>query len=179
MVRPGPYICAEWSNGGLPSWLTARDVAIRSSDPAFTSAVGRWFDELIPRVAALQAAEGGPVVAVQVENEFGSYGDDHAYLRWIRQALIARGIRELLFTADGPTELMLDAGTLPDTLAASPSAPDRTRPGGCSRPGDRTSRSSSPSSGTAGSTTGASGTMSAGRRVSRPSSRGSSPTAAA
>jgi beta-galactosidase len=118
VVRPGPYICAEWSNGGLPSWLTARDVAIRSSDPAFTSAVGRWFDELIPRIAALQAAEGGPVVAVQVENEFGSYGDDHAYLRWIRQALIARGIRELLFTADGPTELMLDGGTLPDTLAA-------------------------------------------------------------
>ncbi|MGN9842674.1 glycoside hydrolase family 35 protein [Nonomuraea sp. H19] len=118
VVRPGPYICAEWSNGGLPSWLTGRDVTIRSSDPAFTSAVGRWFDELVPRIAALQAAEGGPVVAVQVENEFGSFGDDHAYLRWNRAALTARGIRELLFTADGPTELMLDGGTLPGTLTA-------------------------------------------------------------
>ncbi|MEV0381546.1 glycoside hydrolase family 35 protein [Nonomuraea sp. NPDC050643] len=118
VVRPGPYICAEWSNGGLPSWLTGRDVAIRSSDPAFTGAVGRWFDELVPRIAALQAAEGGPVVAVQVENEFGSYGDDQAYLRWNRDALVSRGIRELLFTADGPTELMLDGGTLPGTLAA-------------------------------------------------------------
>ncbi|MFI7703877.1 glycoside hydrolase family 35 protein [Nonomuraea sp. NPDC049480] len=118
VVRPGPYICAEWSNGGLPSWLTGRDVTIRSSDPAFTSAVGRWFDELVPRIAALQAAEGGPVVAVQVENEFGSFGDDHDYLRWNREALTARGIRELLFTADGPTELMLDGGTLPGTLTA-------------------------------------------------------------
>ncbi|WP_433510486.1 beta-galactosidase [Nonomuraea sp. CA-143628] len=118
VVRPGPYICAEWSNGGLPSWLTGRDAAIRSSDPAFTTAVGRWFDELVPRVAALQAAEGGPVVAVQVENEFGSFGDDHAYLRWSRDALTARGIRELLFTADGPTELMLDGGALQGTLTA-------------------------------------------------------------
>lgn len=119
IVRPGPYICAEWSNGGLPSWLTGRDVAIRSSDPAFTSAVGHWFDELIPRLAALQASHGGPIVAVQVENELGSFGDDHAYLHWNREALIGRGIRELLFTADGPTELMLDGGTLPGTLAAA------------------------------------------------------------
>jgi beta-galactosidase len=129
IVRPGPYICAEWSNGGLPSWLTGRDVAVRSSDPAFTSAVGRWFDELVPRIAALQASEGGPVVAVQVENEFGSYGDDQAYLRWNRQALTTRGIRELLFTADGPTELMLDGGTLPGTLTAVTlgSKPDAAR----------------------------------------------------
>ena len=110
-------------------WLTGRDVAIRSSDPAFTSAVGRWFDDLVPRIAALQASEGGPVVAVQIENEFGSYGDDHAYLRWNRDALTERGIRELLFTADGPTELMLDGGTLPGTLAAVTlgSKPDAAR----------------------------------------------------
>lgn len=129
VVRPGPYICAEWSNGGLPSWLTGRDLALRSSDPAFTSAVGHWFDELIPRIAALQATEGGPVVAVQVENEFGSFGDDHAYLRWNRAALTARGIREMLFTADGPTELMLDGGTLPGTLTAVTlgSKPDAAR----------------------------------------------------
>ncbi|UUU26838.1 glycoside hydrolase family 35 protein [Streptomyces sp. DSM 40750] len=129
IVRPGPYICAEWSNGGLPSWLTARDAAIRSSDPAFTSAVGHWFDDLVPRIAALQASEGGPVVAVQIENEFGSYGDDHAYLSWNRRALSERGIHELLFTADGPTDLMLDGGTLPGTLTAVTlgSKPDAAR----------------------------------------------------
>ncbi|MBB6549384.1 beta-galactosidase [Nonomuraea rubra] len=129
IVRPGPYICAEWSNGGLPSWLTGRDVAVRSSDPAFTGPAGRWFDELVPRLAALQAACGGPIVAVQVENEFGSFGDDHAYLRWNRDALAARGIIELLFTADGPTELMLDGGTLPGTLTAVTlgSKPDAAR----------------------------------------------------
>ncbi|MFF5725050.1 beta-galactosidase [[Kitasatospora] papulosa] len=119
VVRPGPYICAEWSNGGLPSWLTSKDLAIRSSDPAFTTAVARWFDHLIPRLSTLQASRGGPVVAVQVENEFGSYGDDHAYVRWCRDALVERGIAELLFTADGPTELMLDGGTLPGTLTAA------------------------------------------------------------
>ena len=84
VLRPGPYICAEWSNGGLPAWLTARDVVLRSSDPAFTGPVERWFDELIPRIARQQTQAGGPVVAVQVENEYGSYGDDEAYLRWIR-----------------------------------------------------------------------------------------------
>ncbi|MFG2426355.1 glycoside hydrolase family 35 protein [Streptomyces sp. NPDC048590] len=119
IVRPGPYICAEWSNGGLPGWITGRDLALRSSDPAFTSALGTWFDELIPRIASLQASRGGPVVAVQVENEFGSYGDDHAYMRWSRDALTGRGIQELLFTADGPTELMLDGGSLPGTLMAA------------------------------------------------------------
>lgn len=119
VLRPGPYICAEWSNGGLPAWLTARDVVLRSSDPAFTGPVERWFDELIPRIARQQTLAGGPVVAVQVENEYGSYGDDEAYLRWIRSALLDRGITELLFTADGPTELMHDAGTVPGTLAAA------------------------------------------------------------
>ncbi|WP_127504929.1 glycoside hydrolase family 35 protein [Actinoplanes solisilvae] len=119
IVRPGPYICAEWSNGGLPSWLTGRDLAIRTSDPAFTGPVERWFDELIPRLAALQVSAGGPITAVQVENEYGSFGDDHAYVRWNRDALTARGITELLFTADGPTELMQDGGTLPGTLAAA------------------------------------------------------------
>ncbi|AXE39828.1 glycoside hydrolase family 35 protein [Acidipropionibacterium virtanenii] len=128
IVRPGPYICAEWTNGGLPSWFTRRTaaengvgrrrLALRSSDPGFTGPVARWFDELIPRIAALQASQGGPVVAVQVENEYGSYGDDAGYLTWLRTVLIERGINELLYTADGPTELMLDGGTLDGTLAA-------------------------------------------------------------
>ncbi|MFE9219252.1 beta-galactosidase [Streptomyces lavendulae] len=120
IVRPGPYICAEWDNGGLPAWLTGTPgMRPRTSHPPFLAAVARWFDALIPRIAALQARHGGPVVAVQIENEYGSHGDDHAYLRWVRDALTGRGVTELLYTADGPTPLMLDGGTLPGELAAA------------------------------------------------------------
>ncbi|WP_437036052.1 glycoside hydrolase family 35 protein [Streptomyces sp. enrichment culture] len=120
VVRPGPYICAEWDNGGLPAWLTGTPgMRLRTSHGPFLEAVGRWFDELIPRVAELQAARGGPVVAVQIENEYGSHGDDHSYVRHIRDALVARGITELLYTADGPTPLMQDGGALPGELAAA------------------------------------------------------------
>ena len=85
IVRPGPYICAEWDNGGLPAWLTGLPgMRPRSSYRPFLDEVERWFDELLPRVAAAQAGRGGPVVAVQVENEFGSYGDDRAYVAWVR-----------------------------------------------------------------------------------------------
>ncbi|MFD7072628.1 beta-galactosidase family protein [Nocardioides sp. NPDC059952] len=119
IVRPGPYICAEWTNGGLPSWLTARTRAPRSTDPVYQDAVSGWFDVLLPQLLPLQAARGGPVVAVQVENEYGSYGDDAEHLAWLRQALLNRGVTELLYTADGPTEVMLDAGMLDGTLAAA------------------------------------------------------------
>lgn len=119
IVRPGPYICAEWDGGGLPAWLQFDGpMPLRCSDPRFLAAVSDWFDELIPRIAGSQASSGGPVVAVQVENEYGSYGDDADYLAWLKQALLDRGIDGLLFTADGPTELMLDAGSLPGVLSA-------------------------------------------------------------
>ncbi|WP_406405007.1 beta-galactosidase [Streptomyces sp. NBC_00879] len=120
IVRPGPYICAEWDNGGLPAWLTGTPgMRLRTSYRPFLDAVANWFDELIPRVASLQTSHGGPVVAVQIENEYGSYGDDQSYVRWIRDALVARGITELLYTADGPTPLMLDGGTVPGEMAAA------------------------------------------------------------
>ncbi|GAA1747608.1 glycoside hydrolase family 35 protein [Agromyces humatus] len=120
IVRPGPYICAEWDNGGFPAWLTGLPgLSLRSSDPRYLTEVATWFDELLPRLAPLQAANGGPVVAVQLENEFGSYGDDVAYLRWLHDALIEGGITELLYTADGPTDLMLDGGTLDGVMASA------------------------------------------------------------
>ncbi|MEY9851873.1 beta-galactosidase [Leifsonia sp. EB41] len=120
IVRPGPYICAEWDNGGFPAWLTARSGrGLRSSDPLFLDAVAEWFDDLIPRLVSLQASHGGPIVAMQVENEYGSYGDDGTYLAWLRDALIERGVTELLYTADGPTDLMLDGGSIPGVLATA------------------------------------------------------------
>jgi beta-galactosidase len=120
IVRPGPYICAEWDNGGLPAWLTGTPgMRTRCSHQPFLDEVARWFDVLVPRIAALQAAHDGPVVAVQVENEYGSFGDDRGYLRWLRDALAERGVTELMYTADGPTELMQDGGSLPGLPAAA------------------------------------------------------------
>lgn len=109
-VRPSPYICAEWSNGGIPFWLSGRAHSLRTSDSDYLAAVDAWYDELIPRLVPLQAAHGGPIVAVQVENEYGSYGSDAAYLAHLRDGLRSRGIVEMLTTADGITEDMVAHG---------------------------------------------------------------------
>lgn len=114
IVRPGPYICAEWDNGGLPSWLTGR---IRCSEPGYLAAVDAWFDVLIPLVAEHQITRGGNVIMVQVENEYGSYGTDLGYLRHLQDGLRRRGIDVPLFTSDGPNDLMLTGGTIPGVLA--------------------------------------------------------------
>ncbi|OKK02423.1 beta-galactosidase [Streptomyces sp. CB03234] len=118
LLRPGPYICAEWDGGGLPSWLTSDpDIRLRSSDPRFTGAVDRYLDLLLPPLLPHLAASGGPVIAVQVENEYGAYGDDAAYLKHLEQGLRARGVEELLFTCDQADPAHLAAGSLPGTLA--------------------------------------------------------------
>ncbi|WP_454811085.1 glycoside hydrolase family 35 protein [Paenarthrobacter nitroguajacolicus] len=120
IVRPGPYICAEWDNGGFPAWLTGiPGIGLRCMDPEFTGAIEEWFDQLLPIIASRQASAGGPVVAVQIENEYGSYGDDHEYIRWNRRVLEDRGITELLFTADGGTDYFLDGGSIEGTWATA------------------------------------------------------------
>ncbi|GAA2541090.1 hypothetical protein GCM10009860_22380 [Microbacterium mitrae] len=111
-LRPSPYICAEWSNGGIPHWLSARVHALRTSDPEFLRAVSAWYDELMPRMVPLQAAFGGPIVAIQLENEYGSFGTDRTYLEFLRDDLIARGFVELLTTADGITTDMIENGSV-------------------------------------------------------------------
>ena len=117
IVRPGPYICAEWELGGLPAWLL-RDphMALRCSYGPYLDAVARFLDALLPRLAPLQAGRGGPILAMQVENEYGSYGSDRAYLEWLERALRERDIDCLLFTSDGATDPMLTHGTLPHVL---------------------------------------------------------------
>ncbi|MEJ2854306.1 MULTISPECIES: glycoside hydrolase family 35 protein [unclassified Saccharothrix] len=113
IVRPGPYICAEWENGGLPWWLTG---PLRCAHPSFLNAVDAWFDVLIPRIAPHQTTHGGNVVMIQVENEYGSYGSDQDYLLHLRDGLLDRGIDVPLFTSDGGEALFLTAGLVPDTL---------------------------------------------------------------
>lgn len=117
IVRPGPYICSEWDLGALPPWLLADPaMKLRCMYQPYLDAVQRYFDELLPRLAPLQYSRGGPIIAMQVENEYGSYGNDSQYLRWLEQAMRARGIDCLLFTSDGPTDGMLQGGTLPEVL---------------------------------------------------------------
>ncbi|WP_239004811.1 glycoside hydrolase family 35 protein [Paenibacillus tepidiphilus] len=112
ILRPSPYICAEWEFGGLPAWLLKSGMALRCMDPAYLEKVDRYYDELIPRLVPLLGTNGGPVIAVQVENEYGSYGNDTAYLEYLREGLLRRGVDCLLFTSDGPTDEMLLGGTV-------------------------------------------------------------------
>ncbi|KAL0994661.1 hypothetical protein UPYG_G00125460 [Umbra pygmaea] len=101
ILRPGPYICSELDLGGLPSWLLRdRSMRLRTTHPGFTEAVNAFFDKLIPKVVPLQFKKGGPIIAVQLENEYGSYAMDKAYMPFIKKALESRGINELLLTSD-------------------------------------------------------------------------------
>ncbi|KAM4566081.1 beta-galactosidase-1-like protein 2 [Odontesthes bonariensis] len=108
ILRPGPYICAEWDLGGLPSWLLRdRNMKLRTTYPGFTKAVNSFFDQVIKKVAPHQYSHGGPIIAVQVENEYGSYAKDEEYMPFIKEALLSRGIAELLLTSDNKDGLKL------------------------------------------------------------------------
>jgi len=117
IVRPGPYICAEWDNGGLPAWLfTDPSVGIRRSEPQFVAAVSRYLRNVLDIVRPLQITEGGPVVLVQVENEYGAYGDDAEYLAELVRVIRDAGIVVPLTTVDQPEDEMLRNGSLPGLL---------------------------------------------------------------
>ncbi|HEY3933677.1 MAG TPA: glycoside hydrolase family 35 protein [Gemmatimonadales bacterium] len=117
ILRPGPYVCAEWDLGGYPAWLLADStMVLRSTDPRFTAAASRWLDRLGRELAPLLASHGGPIIAVQVENEYGSFDHDTTYMAWQRDALRHAGFGSVrLYTADG--DVQLRAGTLPDLPA--------------------------------------------------------------
>lgn len=104
IVRPGPYICAEWENGGLPAWLTAEPgLRLRTDDERFMAATNRWFDTLLPMLAARQHSHGGPVILCQIENEHWASGvyahDEHQ--RSLAAAALARGIEVPQYTCMG------------------------------------------------------------------------------
>src|SRR5205823_13859861 len=110
----GPYVCAEWEWGGYPAWLLADSgIVVRSTDPRFTAPAERWLDRLGKELSPLLASHGGPIIAVQVENEYGSFDRDEAYLAWQLAALKHAGFGDaLLYTADG--DVQLPNGTLPE-----------------------------------------------------------------
>ncbi len=105
ILRPSPYICAEWDFGGLPAWLLAEDgMHLRSSDERFLKHVKEYYHVLLPYLAPLQITHGGPVIMMQVENEYGSFGNDRKYLEKIRDMMREEGIDVPLFSSDGPVD---------------------------------------------------------------------------
>ena len=114
IVRPGPYICAEWHNGGLPVWLTGGARGLRSSEPAFLAEVSTYLRRVYEIVAPRQIDRGGPVVLVQIENEYGAYGADKAYLEALVSVTRESGIAVPLTTVDQPVDRMLEDGSLPE-----------------------------------------------------------------
>ena len=101
IVRPGPYVCAEWEMGGLPWWLLKKkDIRLREQDPYFMSCVDRFEKKVAEQLAPLTIQRGGPIIMVQVENEYGSYGEDKAYVSDIRDTL-----RKYWDTPDAKTTL--------------------------------------------------------------------------
>ncbi|XP_065800234.1 beta-galactosidase-1-like protein 2 isoform X2 [Muntiacus reevesi] len=97
----GPYIGSDLDLGGLPSWLLKDShMKLRTTYKGFTTAVNHYFDDLIPRIRGFQFHEEGSIIAVQMENEYGSYNLDKGYMPYIKNALLSRGIKTMLLTAD-------------------------------------------------------------------------------
>jgi len=114
LLRPGPYVCAEWDLGGLPPYLLSLpDIKLRCMDGRYIAAVTRYIEHLSAVVKPYLITNGGPVLMVQVENEYGSYGNDRTYMKVLKGAWEANGIDVPFYTSDGATTYMLEAGTLP------------------------------------------------------------------
>ncbi|XP_006636774.2 beta-galactosidase-1-like protein [Lepisosteus oculatus] len=115
ILRPGPYICAEWEMGGLPAWLLHKpNIILRSADPDYLQAVDSWLAVLLPKIKPWLYSNGGNIISVQVENEYGSYfACDYNYLRHLK-TIFQFFLEEdtVLFTTDGNTNLELTCGTL-------------------------------------------------------------------
>ena len=120
ILRPGPYICAEWEFGGFPAWILKYDkMALRCYDETFFAKVERYYDQLLPRVRPYLASNGGNIIMLQVENEYGSYGDDKEYLRAVAAIYKKHGMDCMYFTSDGPCNSMFTGGTLDEYLAVA------------------------------------------------------------
>ena len=117
IMRPSPYICAEWEFGGLPGWLLAEDgMQVRSSSPAFLEQVKEYYKVLLPILKPLQITEGGNVILMQVENEYGYFADDKAYLETMRDLFRQGGITVPLITSDEPKDESIMGGQVEGAL---------------------------------------------------------------
>ncbi|MBO5197782.1 MAG: beta-galactosidase [Lachnospiraceae bacterium] len=117
IVRPSPYICAEWEFGGLPAWLLAEDgMRLRTCYGPFLKHVADYYKKLFEILTPLQITKGGPIIMYQVENEYGSYGSDTLYLETLKRMMIENGTEIPLVTSDGPWGDMLTCGKVDGVL---------------------------------------------------------------
>lgn len=117
IIRPSPYICAEWEFGGLPAWLLKEDgMRLRVNYPPFMKHVEEYYKVLLPKITPWQITNGGPVILMQVENEYGYFANDTTYLGCIRKLMRDSGVNVPTVTSDGPFPESLNGGTLPGSL---------------------------------------------------------------
>ncbi|HWT74126.1 MAG TPA: beta-galactosidase family protein [Mobilitalea sp.] len=120
IVRPSPFICAEWEFGGLPSWLLPKqNMRLRTNTNPFMECVSKYYKELFKILTPLQVNYGGPIIMMQIENEYGYYGDDLNYLCALKDLMIENGVVVPFVTSDGPTHQTLKDGSLPEALATA------------------------------------------------------------
>ena len=127
ILRPGPYVCAEWEFGGIPPYLLRiPDIKLRCMDPRYMAAAERYIARLSEEIKPYLITKGGPLLMLQIENEYGSFGNDRNYLKRLKEVWASLGIDVPTFTGDGATTYMLEAGSLPGSAVGldSGSTPD-------------------------------------------------------
>ncbi len=120
IVRPSPYICAEWELGGLPGWLLAEDgMRLRSSYGPYLDHVRAYYKKLFEILTPLQISRGGPILMFQIENEYGAYGEDAEYLESLKQIMLENGVDVPFITSDGPWGDYLSCGKVDGVLQSA------------------------------------------------------------
>lgn len=111
IVRPSPYVCAEWEFGGLPAWLLAEPgMRLRCSYKPFLDYVKRYYDQLLPKLVNHQITKDGNIILFQIENEYGYYSDDKDYLKFLSDTMKAAGLEVPFITSDGPWGKCFEVG---------------------------------------------------------------------
>lgn len=118
MLRPGPYICSELDLGGMPAWLLRnKNLKFRCSEPNFLKHVADYFKVLCKVFVPYLSTNGGPIIAVCIENEYGTYGNDKIYLKELRKMLENGGVNVPFYTTDGAVRAMIYSGSTDDAFA--------------------------------------------------------------
>lgn len=131
LLRAGPYSCAEWEFGGFPAWLMKNPqmhTALRSNSPVFMKPVKQWIMRLGQEVAPLQIGNGGPIIAVQIENEYGDFGSSQAYMNHLHRIFLQAGFtKSLLYTVNPSHALKNGHGEIPGVYAGVNFAPGNAK----------------------------------------------------